>query len=436
MGLGKTITALAALEADNAWPAVVIAPASMKLVWRDELAKWFPLRDAHVLAGRNGTDLGMTPADLYIVNYDIVSGWKKPLLHVGLKAVVLDECHYVRNTGTARIKAAKALTAQVARNGGMLLGLTGTPMHLHPDNLRVQLEVLRRLDDLGGYPLFKSRYSNGDNAIELHQRLRATCYLRRTKDMKGVADELPPQMPPVVLRMEGSKDGLAEYRRAEKDTAKWFADRAAELALELGEDPGSAAVKAKMRAESALHLVRIAALKRLAAKAKMPAVIEWVQDFLQGGRKLVIFAHHREVVDALADQFGALKIQGGMTADQRLAVVQRFQSDSDQKVIVMSLQAGGVGLTLTAASDVLFVEMGWSPAEHDQGTGRCDRIGQTSPVTPFYAVCANTYDEDNWALLNDRRRIMNAIVDGRAMTDDERAVLDPYEAIRRFQEGS
>ena len=207
---------------------------------------------------------------------------------------------------------------------------------------------------------------------------------------------------------------LFDFGIAEKDIAKFVAERAAELAKELGKDPKSAAVRAKFKAEAHEHLIKLSVLKKIAAKSKLKAVDEWVENRINEGRKVVLAAHHREVVDLLADQYGGLKIQGGMTPDEVQSAKETFMEKSaeDAPVIVLSIQAAKTGHTLTASQDMLFVEHPWTPADVDQVSARIHRIGTTGSVQITHALASGTIDEQVFQLINNKRAVVDAATDG------------------------
>lgn len=207
---------------------------------------------------------------------------------------------------------------------------------------------------------------------------------------------------------------MAEYRKAEDDIVEYVARRAYELALELGEKPGSAAVRARLKAESNEHLVRLAALRRLAALSKSAAVEELVEELVGSGQKVILAAHHRDVVDDLSSRWGGCKIQGGMTPLEVEEAKARFQSSTLEEcpVIVLSIMAAKEGHTLTASSDVVFVEEPWTPADVDQVVARAHRLGQESSVTAWHLLAAGTVDERVHALIGSKREVVTAAVDG------------------------
>ena len=415
MGLGKTVQALAVLGAANAYPALIVCPASLKLNWQREARKWLPGTTVEILGG---TRPGIVPDfDIAVINYDVLSSWVGHL--PPLRALVLDEAHYIKSAGAIRTKAAIQLSDNMTPNG-LRVCLTGTPVMNAPGELLTQLRFMQRLDDFGGARDFKDRYGRGKHLSELNRRLRATCFVRRRKT--DVLTELPPKRWSEVL-VEGDPTIMRDYRKAELDIVTFLAERARQAAEESGAttlEARQAAADQAIRAQAAEHLVAITALKRLAARAKMPAVREWIEDFKASGSKLVAFAHHTEIVNILTTEFAdGCAVGGGASNEDRQSAVDRFQSDEGQTVIACSLKAAGVGLTLTAASDVLFVEQGWTPADMDQASDRCHRIGQTDSVTAWNMIAAGTIDEDIAALIANKRMVVDAITDGVTVEGNE-----------------
>jgi SNF2 family DNA or RNA helicase len=207
---------------------------------------------------------------------------------------------------------------------------------------------------------------------------------------------------------------MREYKKAEADIVQYLIDRAKQIAIELGESPNSAAVIARIKAESNEHLVRLSVLRRLSAKAKMPVVEEWVKERIENGKKVVIAAHHRDIVDELAMKFGNLRIQGGMSVEEVEIQKNKFQTLSVEEApaIVLSIQAAKTGHTLTSAQDVLFVELPWTPADVDQTYSRCHRLGQQGSVVATYLLTDGTIDEDIYSLIERKRSVVSVATDG------------------------
>ncbi|MGA7705743.1 MAG: DEAD/DEAH box helicase, partial [Solirubrobacteraceae bacterium] len=423
-GLGKTIEALATLEADGAYPAIVVCPASLKLNWIREIERWLPGRSTQTLTGM-GSGGPIPPADITVVNYDILAARGEALAATGPKAVVLDESHYCKNAAAKRTQAVARLAASVP-NEGLVLALTGTPVMNRPPELISQLRIIGRLPDFGSGAQFGRRFKGVDAHMRLHWHLRSRCFVRRLK-----ADVLPqlPAKTRTVVPVE--LDNEAEYRLAETDVIAWLRSRPLDL-KEL-----DAKIAAALRAE---RLVRLNALKLLAARGKLHAALAWIHDFCSSGERLVVFARHREVQRAVVERFPhALHILGEDSHAARDASVNAFQAadDSDNQLIVCSLEVAGQGLTLTRASNVAFLELDWTPAKHDQAEDRCHRIGQQDAVNAWYLLAANTIDETMANLLERKRAVIGAVTDGRE--EDDEAIVDalarelagePYRRLR------
>jgi hypothetical protein len=408
-GLGKTIEALATLEADGAYPAVVVCPASLKLNWLREIERWLPGRSAQALVG-TGTQDGDPAAEITVVNYDILAARLGELQARAPRALVLDESHYCKNAAAKRTQAAQRLAAAVPKDG-LVLALTGTPVMNRPPELIAQLRIIGRLGDFGSGVQFGRRFRGPDAHLRLHWHLRSRCFARRLK-----ADVLPqlPAKTRAVVPIE--LDNEAEYRLAERDVVAWLQSQP----LDLGEL--DAKVAAALRAE---RLVRLNALKLLAARGKLHAALAWIHDFLSSGERLVVFARHREIQRAVLERFpAALHILGEDSHLARDASLRAFQEPDgeENQLIICSLEVAGQGLTLTRSSNVVFLELDWTPAKHDQAEDRCHRIGQQDAVNASYLLAAGTIDETIATLLERKRAVIGAVTDGRA--EDEEGVVD------------
>ena len=419
MGLGKTLQAMATIEyVWDSYPAVVVCPATLVLNWKAEYNRWLPHRTVKVVTDRKEFP---SDYDVVVIGYSNITAWEKQLLNH--KSYVFDESHYCKTPKAQRTKSAIKIARSAPKNG-IVLCLTGTPVTNRPAEYASQLNILGKLDKFGGEWGFYRRYCGAfkdkwgqwhldghSNLDELNDKLRSTCYIRRTKEQ--VLTELPPVVHDPVL-VDGTGAGIKEYKKAEADIVKYLVERAKEIAAELGLSPKSAAVIAKIKAESNQHLVRLSVLRRLAAKAKMPAIHEWVESRVAEGRKVVIAAHHRDIVDELALKYGNLRIQGGMDITDVEEQKRKFMTLSCEEapVIVLSIQAAKTGHNLQVAQDVLFVELPWTPADVDQTYSRCHRLGQKSSVTATYLLCDGTIDEEIYSLIERKRNVVNQAVDG------------------------
>ncbi len=403
-GLGKTVQALATLESDDAYPAVVVCPASLKLNWRREIEHWLPHRSVTVVSGTGSV---AEPADITVINYEIVHAHRVRLALRRPRALVLDESHYIKNPRAKRTQAVRRL-AEALEGDALRMALTGTPVMNHAEELIAQLRVIGRLEDFGSGARFARRFQGVGAEERIHWHLRRSCFVRRLK-----ADVLP-QLPakehvvvPVALENE------REYRQAEKDVVAWLREQP----LDLGEL--EARVAAALRAE---RLAQLNVLKRLAARGKAGAALAWIDDFLASDEPLVVFCGSREVQELALQRFPeALHLVGSDTVEQREAAVLAFQEPNGSQLMIASTRIGGQGITLTRASNVAFLDLEWTPAMHDQAEDRCHRIGQHDAVTAWYLLAAETIDETMIELIERKRGIVGAVTDGRR--DESEALI-------------
>jgi superfamily II DNA or RNA helicase len=399
-GLGKTVQALAALEADDAYPAVVICPASLKLNWERETQRWLPHRSVAVVSG---TGTVAPAAEITVVNYDIVHAHRTRLALRRPKALVLDESHYVKNPRAKRTQAVRRL-AEALAPGALRLALTGTPVMNHAEELIAQLRILGRLDDFGSGARFARRFQGIGAEERIHWHLRRRCFVRRAK-----ADVLPQLPAKRQVAVPVALDNEREYRLAEEDVIAWLREQPLDL-RELDRK-----VAAALRAE---RLAQLNALRRLASRGKGGAALAWIEDFLASDEALVVFAGHREMQDRLMERFpDALHLVGRDSIAAREGAVRGFQAGEAQ-LLVCATRVAGQGITLTRASNVAFLDLEWTPAMHDQAEDRCHRIGQHDAVTAWYLLAAKTIDETMLELIERKRRIVDAVTDGRAEADE------------------
>jgi SNF2 family DNA or RNA helicase len=367
--------------------------------------------------------------DVVVVGYPNITAWEKQLYNHN--SYVFDESHYCKSPDAQRTKSAKKMTK--SNKSAVVLCLTGTPVTNRPAEYAPQLDILGQLDKFGGLWGFYRRYCGAhkdkwgqwhleghSNLEELNEKLRSICYIRRTKD------QVMTDLPPVVhapITVEGSPTAMKEYAKAEADIVAYLIERAKQIAKELNLPIGAAAVSARLKAEANEHLVKMSVLRKIAARAKMPVVEEWIKERVDQGRKVVVAAHHRDIVDEIAKRFGGLKIQGGMDVNDVEDAKHKFQTLSCEEapVIVLSIQAAKTGHTLTASQEVLFVELPWTPADVDQTYSRCHRLGQLGSVTSTYMMTSGTIDEDIYALIEQKRKIVNVATEGDIVFDDNNA---------------
>ena len=424
-GLGKTIQSIAVIQAIGAFPSLVVCPASVKWNWAREIRAWLPGKTVHVIeAGKNGH---IPCVDFTIVNYDLLRKYDEMFIARKYKSLIFDESQALKSRKAQRTQSAKKLASYVP----VLLALTGTPILNRPAELCSPLEILGRLPEFGGWWFFVKRYcaakrgrfgldvSGASNLEELSVRLRQTCMVRRLK-----ADVLPELPAKTRTMIDVDISNRAEYEAAERDVIAWLSERAAndeefvasiaglseEEQNRMRRQRGADAAEKAKRAE---QLVRIEALKQCAVKGKMEEVKGWITDFLESDQKLVCFASHISFQKDIHALFpGSVHIFGEDTARDRQVAVDRFQQDPQCRLIVCSLAAGGLGINLTAASNVAFVEFGWNGAVMAQGEDRCHRMGQRDSVNAWWLVGKGTIEEDIVDLIEEKNRVIDSAIDG------------------------
>ena len=421
MGLGKTVQALATIESGEFYPALVVCPASLKLNWEREASKW-TTASISVINGKSN-DFNK---DIVIINYDILKKYNTEIESRKFKAVMFDESHYLKSPDAIRTRIAKS----IVKNIDVRLMLTGTPILNRPKELIAQLDILGRLEEMGGAWSFLNRFCNptfngfgwvygASNLKELHDRMTSSFMLVRTKE--EVLKELPAKTKtvlPVTL------SNLNEYKQAEKDLISWLKKKSIEdkgflnsienlSKKEQEEQKHIRASSETYKVQRAESLVRIEKLKQLTVEGKMSSIVEWVENFLESGEKLVLFGWHKDPVNQLAKKFNTVCITGETSLNKRQEYIDKFQTDDSCKLIVMNMQSGGLGITLTASSNVAFFELGWTPALHNQAEDRCHRIGQHDVVNAYYLVGRDSIDEEILELIEKKREIVDTIVDGK-----------------------
>ncbi len=454
MGLGKTVQALATLQVKKYFPALVVCPASLRLNWKREAEKWLPGRRVEFwgdLAGGRRlyddfADLGEVSADIYIINYEGLGKNKEDLIRKKFKAVVFDESHYLKNPKAQRTEAAREIVKGMSHGVYML---TGTPVLSRPKELLSQLEVMGGVlpklgvrnswDFLQRYCGAKKKgygwdFSGSTNVEELNKYLRESCYIRRLK--ADVLQDLPSKQRVVVpfsinrKVYDLKKQAFVEYFASQIMRDKAFYASLSSVA-DLEEKQRRLSEYHKNQSSlSVEHISEIEKLKQIAVDEKLDGVMAWIDNFLESGQKLVIFAHHQNVVRKIAEYFNAPYIDGEVSVEERQLRVDMFQGSEQVPLIVLSIKTGGVGLTLTAASNVAFVELGWTPADMDQAEDRCHRIGQRDAVMAWYLLAEGTIEEDIFNLIEKKREVVSAVTEGEGSSVRSESVLS--ELMKKF----
>lgn len=436
MGLGKTIQAIGVVNADPGIRRVlVVCPATLRLNWQREMERWLVApRTIGIATGPQWPG----DTDVVIINYDILSKHSAAIRAITWDLLIVDEAHYCKNGKAARTKQVLGGGKGDARitpiPAKRKLYLTGTPILNRPIELWSLLHGMdpERWSNLIRYATrycaaYQGRWgwdmTGSSNLDELQRVLRETVMVRRLK--ADVLTELPPKRRQVIeIPANGAASAVASEQAAwAAKQAEIDALRAAVSAAEASsDDPAaySAAVQA-LRAGVQVAFNEISAVRHETALAKCPAVVSHLADMLETGEKVVVMAHHLDVIaeiaGALAD-YHPVVLTGETSMSDRQAAVDRFQSDDTCRVFVGGIKAAGVGITLTAASTVVFAELDWTPGVVTQAEDRLHRIGQQNSVLVQHIVLEGSLDANMARTLVDKQAVIDAAMD------------DPVEAVR------
>ena len=423
-GLGKTAQAIGVLTVTKAFPALVICPASLKVNWQRELKKFGGL-NAVILDDRNRSTWqrfwqikrkdGRPCAEVFIVNYESLKKFfvtrirregrftlksvefdeRKDLF----RTVIIDESHKCKTASTQQSKFVQG----IAQGKEYIFELTGTPVVNNNIDLIQQLTIMGRLNDFGGCSRFMARYCAGkrksSHLKELNYLLRKNCFFRRLK--KDVLTQLPDKTRSYLVM---DIDNRKEYRAAEKDVINY---------LKQYKDADDEKIQKTIRGAI---MVKMGILKLISARGKVNAAIDIIHNTIDGGQKLIVFCFLKEVVAALKQEFrDAVTVTGDDNDKQKQWAVDRFQTDESCRLIILNYKSGGVGLTLTAASNVLFVEFPYTYADCCQAEDRSHRNGQKNAVNCVYLLGKDTIDEYLYNLIQSKKDIANGVTG----TDEE-----------------
>lgn len=431
MGLGKTIQSIAVVEHQQAFPALFICKASLRKNWMKELYNWLP----HRKATTNPKDMQYRFMEILVLSYEGAVRHYDTIEEVGWQAITCDESQFLKHHRTKRTQACKDL-AKFSK-APIRMCLTGTPIEIAPYDLAPQLVFLGQMEAMGGSEHFYRHFCNGDtrgsaNLEEMNALLRKNCYIRRLKE--DVLKELPPKQrtfQPLEI------DNMDEYKRAKEDIIAWLKGEVARDpdayevdpdALVEGDTVAAKQEHAANKAKGAEALVKIGLLKRIAMRGMLEGAKAWIEDFIESGEKLVVFAHHIEAQQQVFELFKDVAVWTGNHGSQ--AAVDAFQTNPKIKIIVCSMMRDNAGHTLTASSNVCFIERGWTSTIHDQAEDRLHRITQRASVTCWYLVASGTIYEDIDALIEARRRIVDVATNGNAATTQRASIVG--DLIRRM----
>ena len=390
MGLGKTIQAIGTINVTNPKTVLVVCPASLKLNWKNEMKKWLVAERTIDVVNGGGDQIPAKP-DVVIINYDVLTKHAKALQSRTWGMVVMDEVHKIKNPKAKRTVVAVSIKAK------RKLALTGTPITNRPIELQPIAGYLDH-DSFGNFfnfarkyaGAYKSRFgwdfSGSSNLDELQRRLRQSFMIRRKKE--EVLKDLPAKVRQVIVLPSKAYSG---------ELIKEF-DAMADAVSDTTYDDVS--------------FEQMSGVRHAMALAKVDDVIDHLTDI---DHQVVVMAHHKDVVEGIKVGLEAagktvVTLTGDCNQAHRQHSVDTFQA-GDADVFIGTIGAAGVGITLTAASHVVFAELSWVPGDVSQAEDRCHRIGQENSVLIQHLVVDGSLDARMAEVLVQKQKVLDRALD-------------------------
>lgn len=364
MGMGKTRTVIEAIFKRGQFPVLIICPASLKINWANEIERWIGI----------SVPIDDLSQKVIITNYERMNKYKFQIQQLPIRQLVLDESHSFKNAKSKRTQLALQWSTKIPYK----ILISGTPMLNRPNELVTQMKILNNIHKVGGEEKFLKKYCNpkhsqygidysGSSNLKELNKVMSGIWLRRTK--KDLANQLPNKtiIPiPVVELKQPSPRSFQEIERYDKDILQ----------------------------------------------TKLNPSIDFINQLLERGEKVVVFVHHKSIGKALNIAFPtASVIVGGQSPSIRQVNIDNFQHGETQ-VIICSLQASAVGLTLTASRCAVFIEYPWSPSLLAQAQDRIHRLGQNRDVFIYYLYGKSSIDEYRLNTNSFKKAVIDYVIGG------------------------
>lgn len=418
MRLGKTIVTLQWLvERPDVRPAIVVSPEIGKWHWEEQALQHFNIRGA-ILEGM--TPPKKPPANirpLYFLNFDILPSWVHYLRRLKAKALIIDECHWIKNPRALCSKAMRNIIKgrspftfpYIKENGKKLKGMCiiaigGTPLKSRPYELFNVLNLVRP-DKYNSRFNYGFRYckpsrkpwgwefKGAKNIGELNHNLQRWCMIRHLR--KDVVDEPEKERYIVPIKIKDRH----EYSEAENNFIRWLSKRSSSRAK---------------KARKAKRLVQMGYLKRLASSLKMKGVFRWIDNFLEeNDGKLAVFGIHKNILRPMYERYKSISVivDGSIRGRKRKAAVKTFQRNKKCRLFIGNTTAAGTVIELSKASAMAAVEMDWTPGEMTQVEDRIYEEGEKAIIV-YYLVAKNTIEEKLCKILQSKQDVLSKVLDG------------------------
>jgi len=401
MGLGKTTSTIIAALETGANKILIICPASLKINWQREIENYTD-RSVYICEGKKFS----TEDDFVIINYDILKNFhdadpKKRdsslLFQSNFDLVILDEAHMISNAQAQRTKIINSFVKDIKR----VWLLTGTPMTSRPMNYYNLLSIIES-PVAQNWMAYAIRYCQGyqfmagkrkvwnvqgaSNLEELRDRTSKQTLRRLKEDVLDLPEKI---ISPVYLRLS-SRD----YEEMMGEYYDWYENKTDESS------------------SLTVQFSKLMKVRKIIANEKVKHTIEFVENIIEQGKKVIIFTNFTDTLQMIHNHFGkqSVYLDGSCSKPQRQYAVDQFQENEKIKVFVGNLKAAGVGLTLTSAEVVIMNDLSFVPAEHAQAEDRAYRYGQKNNVLVYYPLFDNTIEGAIYDILNRKKQIINTVM--------------------------
>ena len=412
MGLGKTTSTIIAALETGAKKILIVCPASLKINWEREIANYSD-RSVYIAEGKKYS----TDADFVIVNYDILKNFhdikdnnNSLFIQSNFELVILDEAHMISNAQAQRTKIINNFVKQIKR----VWLLTGTPMTSRPMNYYNLLSIIES-PVAQNWMAYAIRYCQGyqfragnrkvwnvtgaSNLEELRDRTSKQILRRLKEDVLDLPDKI---ITPVYLRTTSK-----EYKELMGEYYEWVNNK----------KEGSSSLT--------VQFSKLMKVRKVIANEKVKQTIEFVENIIEQGKKVIIFTNFTDTLQLIHNHFGkqSVYLDGSCSKVQRQFAVDQFQENEKIKVFVGNLKAAGVGLTLTSAEVVIMNDLSFVPAEHAQAEDRAYRYGQKNNVLVYYPIFENTIEGVIYDILNKKKKVIGTVM-GDEVSDNAGDVVE------------
>ncbi len=399
MGLGKTTSTIISSIETKSKKILIVCPASLKINWFREIQNYTD-RSIYICEGKKYED-----ADFVIVNYDIIKNFHDPknkeesiLLKSNFDLVILDECHYIKNSQAIRTK----LVNDFVKNVDRLWLLTGTPITSRPIDY---YNLLRLVDSpvslnwqayviryCGGYQFRvggNKKIWNTNGATNLDE-LRERTSLQILRRLKENVLDLPEKIiTPVYLKLKSK-----EYEELMGEYFDWYRNK---------RDESSSLT---------IQFSKLMKVRQVIANEKVESTIELCENILEQDKKVIVFTNFTDTLHRIHSHFGkkAVYLDGSCSEIARQHAIDEFQNNDKIKVFVGNLKAAGVGITLTAGEVIVMNDLSFVPSDHAQAEDRAYRYGQKNNVLVYYPIFENTVEGAIYDILSHKKQIINQVM--------------------------